>query len=47
LATDALPSLLFRPNAARTMSALREMGYDSFASIMDLIDNSIDAVRRL
>ena len=31
------------PNAARTMSALREMGYDSFASIMDLIDNSIDA----
>lgn len=31
------------PNAARTMSAMREMGYDSFASIMDLIDNSIDA----
>lgn len=31
------------PNAARTLSALREMGYDSFASIMDLIDNSIDA----
>lgn len=31
------------PNAAKTLSALREMGYDSFASIMDLIDNSIDA----
>mgnify|MGYP003137065800 CR=1 FL=1 len=25
------------------MEALREMGYDSYASIMDLIDNSIDA----
>lgn len=31
------------PNAAKTLSALREMGYDSFASIMDLVDNSIDA----
>ena len=31
------------PNAAKTLHALREMGYDSFASIMDLIDNSIDA----
>lgn len=31
------------PNAARTMSAMREMGYDSFAAVMDLIDNSIDA----
>ena len=31
------------PNAKRTMEALREMGYDSYASIMDLIDNSIDA----
>jgi hypothetical protein len=31
------------PNAHRTMSALREMGYDSFASVADLIDNSIDA----
>ncbi len=31
------------PNAGRTMTALREMGYDSYASIMDLIDNSIDA----
>lgn len=32
-----------QPNAHRTMSALREMGYDSFASVADLIDNSIDA----
>jgi hypothetical protein len=31
------------PNAARTMAALREMGYDSFAAIMDLVDNSLDA----
>jgi hypothetical protein len=31
------------PNAARTMSAMREMGYDSFAAVMDLVDNSIDA----
>lgn len=31
------------PNARRTLEALREMGYDSFASIMDLIDNSVDA----
>lgn len=31
------------PNARRTLQALREMGYDSFASVMDLIDNSIDA----
>ena len=31
------------PNARRTLDALREMGYDSYASIMDLIDNSVDA----
>jgi hypothetical protein len=31
------------PNAAKTLSALREMGYDSFSSVLDLIDNSIDA----
>lgn len=31
------------PNPRRTIEALREMGYDSYASIMDLIDNSIDA----
>jgi hypothetical protein len=32
-----------QPNAGRTIQALREMGYDSFSSIMDLIDNSLDA----
>jgi len=32
-----------QPNAGRTIHALREMGYDSFSSIMDLIDNSLDA----
>lgn len=31
------------PNAAKTFSALRELGYDSFASMLDLIDNGIDA----
>jgi hypothetical protein len=31
------------PNAAKTLTAIREMGYDSFASIMDLVDNSVDA----
>lgn len=31
------------PNARRTMEALRELGYDSYASVLDLIDNSIDA----
>src|SRR5438128_9247117 len=31
------------PNARRTMEALREMGYDSYASILDIVDNSIDA----
>src|SRR5207248_10217167 len=31
------------PNARRTMEALRELGYDSYSSILDLIDNSIDA----
>lgn len=31
------------PNAKRTTEALREMGYDSYASILDLVDNSIDA----
>jgi len=31
------------PNARRTMDALREMGYDSYTSILDLIDNSLDA----
>jgi len=31
------------PNAARTLAALRELGYDSLAAISDLIDNSLDA----
>src|SRR5438093_12039984 len=31
------------PNARRTIEALRELGYDSYASVMDLLDNSIDA----
>lgn len=31
------------PNAAKTLAALREMGYGSFDAVMDLIDNSIDA----
>jgi hypothetical protein len=31
------------PNPRRTIEALREMGYDSYASLLDLIDNSIDA----
>jgi hypothetical protein len=31
------------PRARRTMEALRELGYDSYASILDIIDNRIDA----
>lgn len=31
------------PNARRTMEALREMGYDSYASILDIVDNAVDA----
>ena len=31
------------PNARRTMEALREMGYGSYTSILDLIDNAVDA----
>jgi len=31
------------PNAARTLAALRELGYDSVSAVCDLIDNSIDA----
>src|SRR6266478_8306978 len=31
------------PNARRTMEALRELGYDSYSSILDIIDNCIDA----
>jgi hypothetical protein len=32
-----------QPNPHRTIEALREMGYDSHASVLELIDNSIDA----
>src|SRR2546428_7841806 len=42
----SLPPHFFQdnpPNARRTMEALREMGYDSYASILDIIDNSIVA----
>jgi len=31
------------PHARRTMEALRELGYDSYASILDILDNCIDA----
>ena len=31
------------PNPRRTMDALREMGYDSYASVLDIVDNAIDA----
>ncbi len=31
------------PNAKRTMEALREIGFDSYSSILDLVDNSLDA----
>ena len=31
------------PNATRTIEALRELGYDSYASVLDLLDNSVDA----
>jgi Histidine kinase-, DNA gyrase B-, and HSP90-like ATPase len=31
------------PHARRTMEALRELGYDSYASILDIIDNCVDA----
>ncbi len=41
--TTALQSEENPPNARRTMEALRELGYDSYASVLDLIDNSIDA----
>lgn len=32
-----------QPNATRTIEALRELGYDSYSSVMDLLDNSVDA----
>jgi hypothetical protein len=45
-AAHSAPITAFRsnpPNARRTTDALRELGYDSYASILDLIDNCIDA----
>lgn len=49
-ASAAVPAArVFRPNppnARRTIEALRELGYDSYASILDLVDNSIDAQAR-
>ncbi len=45
-ARPVVPPHLFRdnpPNARRTIEALRELGYDSYASVMDLLDNSVDA----
>lgn len=31
------------PNARRTMEALRDMGYDSYSSVLDVVDNCVDA----
>jgi hypothetical protein len=42
-ASSSLQLVDNQPNPRRTIEALREMGYDSYASILDLIDNSIDA----
>ena len=45
-ASPAVPPQFVRdnpPNARRTIEALRELGYDSYASVMDLLDNSVDA----
>jgi hypothetical protein len=32
-----------QPNARRTMEALRDMGYDSYGSVLDITDNCVDA----
>jgi len=45
-AAQTIPTPTFRPNppnARRTIEALRELGYDSYASVLDLLDNCIDA----
>lgn len=45
-AAPALPDSRYveaPPNAYKTLTALREMGYDSVASVADLVDNAIDA----
>jgi hypothetical protein len=40
----SVPQLIDNPpNPRRTIEALREMGYESYASVADLIDNSLDA----
>ena len=36
-----------QPNAAKLISSLRNTGYDSYAAVEDIIDNSIDAEARL
>lgn len=44
--SPTVPPQSFRdnpPNAKRTIEALRELGYDSYGSVMDLLDNSVDA----
>lgn len=35
------------PNAAKLISSLRNTGYDSYAAVEDIIDNSIDAQARI
>lgn len=55
MATSRLPAHSVRtptfrpnpPNAKRTADALRELGYDSYASVLDLIDNCVDAQAKL
>ena len=45
-ASPTVPSQFLRdnpPNATRTIEALRELGYDSYSSITDLLDNCMDA----
>ncbi|HEX6511680.1 MAG TPA: ATP-binding protein [Chloroflexota bacterium] len=38
-----LPLVENPPNPGRLVQALRELGYDNYSSVLDLIDNSIDA----
>ncbi|HMG76824.1 MAG TPA: ATP-binding protein [Pyrinomonadaceae bacterium] len=45
-ASSTVPARFIRPNppnATRTIEALRELGYDSYSSVMDLLDNCVDA----
>jgi hypothetical protein len=43
--SSAQPLPLFEnpPNPSRLVQALRELGYDNYASVLDLLDNCIDA----